>query len=116
MCVCVCVSVCGDCSRQRPESSFSLATTPTYSVGRYSFLWIPQGLNKEASSTSLRVFGMTIPGIEPWPLGSLSKTLLARPMVRLVVYVCVYVYTHKHTKRIKNIITLLSCGPMFKVC
>ena len=40
-------------------------------------------LSKEVSSTILKVFGMTRPGIEPRSLGPLANTLPTRPMSRL---------------------------------
>ena len=57
---------------------FSIATTPRCKGGRYSFPWIAPlypwyvptlycwVLSKVVSSTILKVFGMTWPGIEPW--------------------------------------------------
>ena len=58
-----------------------------------------------ASSTILRVFGMTRPGVEPWSPGPLSKTLLIRPMaialsitviynlfISIVIYAYLYIY------------------------
>ena len=57
------------------NAPFSIATTPIYREGRYSFPWIALfildtylillSVSKEVSSTIFKVFGMTRPGIKP---------------------------------------------------
>ena len=51
------------------KASFSIATIPSIHT---LYCWV---LRKEISSTILKVFGMTRPGIEPRSSGSLSNTL-----------------------------------------
>ena len=84
------VSKVGDRSRGRPESSFSIATTPKCRGEHYFFprivplypWYIPYivVLSKEVSSTIFKVFGMMWPGIEPKSPGPLANTLPIRPM------------------------------------
>ena len=73
------------------KAPFSIATTPRYKGGSYSFLWIaplyPWVLSKEVSSTILKVFGMTRPGIEPRSPGLLANTLPTRPISQLLYVV-----------------------------
>ena len=49
---------------------------------RTLYCWV---LSKEVSSTILKVFGMTLPGIELRSPGQLANTLPTRPMSRMVV-------------------------------
>ena len=69
-----------------PKAPFLIATKPRCWRGRYSFPWIAPTLplihtlycwvlSKEVSSTILKVFGMTRPGIEPRSPGPLANTL-----------------------------------------
>ena len=68
-----------------PKAPFSIATTPRYKGGRYSFpgiapltldpYFILLSVKKEVSSTIFCVFIMIRPGIEPQSLGSLANTL-----------------------------------------
>ena len=44
-------------------------------------------LGKEVSTTILKVFGMTRPGIEPRSPGPLANTLPTSPMSRLEIYI-----------------------------
>ena len=75
------------------KAPFSIATTSRcrdrrYSIPRIASLcpwYLPYNavLSKAASSTIFWVFGMTLPGIEPWSPGPLANTLLIRPMTQL---------------------------------
>ena len=76
------------------KAPFSIATTPRYRGGRYSFPWIAplyswyipyivEVLSKEVSSTILKVFGTTRPRIEHRSPGPLANTLPTGPMSRL---------------------------------
>ena len=89
-----------------PKLPFSVATTPSYKGGCYSFPWISLPLirtlwrwvlSKEVSSNIFWVFGMTWPGIEshsPWPLAnSLPTRKLAGMCVCVYIYIYIYIYT-----------------------
>ena len=76
------------------KAPFSIVSTPKCRGGHYFFpldcstlplictlyCWL---LSKEVSSTILKVFGMTRPGIEPRSPGPLANTLPTRTMSRL---------------------------------
>ena len=71
------------------KASFSIASTPRCRGGRYSFSSIlplirtlySRVLSKLVSSTILKVFWLTRPGIEPRSLGPLANTLPTWPIV-----------------------------------
>ena len=67
------------------RTPFSIATTPRYRGGRYSFTWIAQ-------LYPWYVFGMTQPGNEPRSPGQLANTLPTGP-TRLVVFLLLFVCT-----------------------
>ena len=77
----------GDCSWGRPEDSLFNSYYTTF-PGLFHFTFdmylILPSVNKEASSTIFKVFGMTRPGIEPSSSKPLANTLHTRPMSRLV--------------------------------
>ena len=102
------ISKLADCSRERPQGLFSLATTPN---GRWScFLSItpltldPDNimlLSNEVLSTTFWVFGMTRPEFEPWFLGPLTNTLT---MVSL--YIIMIIILHLRIIRQREVYTI----------
>ena len=86
------------------NAPFSIATTPRYRGGRYSFPWIAPlplihtlycgVLSKEASSTIFWVFRMTRPGIEPRAPGPLANTLTVMLMSGNI-----YIYRERERER-----------------
>ena len=88
------VSKVRNCSRGRPKGSlFNSYYAEVYTRAlllsldcftlpliRTLYYWV---LNKEVSSTILKVFGITQPGIEPRSPGPLTNTLPTRPICRM---------------------------------
>ena len=107
------LSKVGDRSWERPENSFSIAATPRCWGGRYSFPWIAPlypwyvpsiwVLSKEVSSTILKVFGMTRPGIEPRSPRQLSNSLPIWPSLKKCYLIppCLTLSILRYASRVK---------------